>query len=251
MTDENRLNKTKRIFYMTIDFIPQDFTDESAAFRAYCEELNKKCAEAQSKEKETVSEESAFIATVINRSLAPETAGDFLLIAAALNTLNTYVKQDNNKKTYGYYFKRNAEILAEKLAAANIPEIRLDLQESWGLPFLLADIAGIQCSFHQVPVTGKIAEFGEKHKAYGGNLFEFDGIRKQMCANTLLDGALGNPYLRTDKTIEGANLKDDIDTFLGLYREGKVTLSEIRFLHEHGKETSKEFIEKLGLDPAS
>ena len=220
---------------------------DSVAFCEYCKKLNEKCIAAQKGEKEIVTEENAFIATVINRSLKPIKAGDFLLFAAALNVLNTYVKQDNNKKSYGYYFKKNAEVFARLLCETEIPEIRIDLQQSWGMPYLLVDIAGIQCSFHQIPVEGEIALLEEKHKQNGGNLFEFDGVKKQMCANTLLLGALENIYLREDRTIFDDNLNDELETFLNLYRNGDITLSQIRFLHKNGKSTSQEFIKNIDL----
>lgn len=173
-------------------------------FKNYCKDLNGRCISAQKLEKETVDEKTAAKAVYIVKYMKIGGLGDALLYSAALNVLNTYVKQNNGDRPYiGYFFKKYANYLARYLVDCAGGNFDVELQEDRGMSLLVVDLFGIQCSFHRVNVEckdGSIAHPNAEPR------LKWDGIRKQHCANTLFSGAMDNSFGRTNRDIRGNDL---------------------------------------------
>jgi len=207
-------------------------------FARYCFNINDACRRSQKFDKELVSARDAFIATTIVRSIDVRDTGDLLLFGASMNLLNTYVKQPGNKKTFGYGFKKNANIITKFLAEKH-EGVEAVLMKDHGMPYLLVSVNDVQFSFHRIAVTE------EMKKLRGNKNIEWDGIRKQMCANTFFKLARKNEAFFTDRTFQGTCLSDEIRRLEALYDEGKVSLYDIRSLHLGGTETTDEFLKRV------
>lgn len=173
--------------------LDSNMTEQAKLFSQYCKELNRSCFEAQSGERETVSDEEARYATKVVKQAHISTPGDLLVYSAAMNLLKTCVKQPGNKK-FGYWFKGRTDAIVKYLLENDLSEIRMDLQEDKGMSCLVVEICGIQCSFHQVPGNGIFEKLKRKCDACGYDHIEWDEIRKQRCASTFFAGALNNPF---------------------------------------------------------
>lgn len=140
----------------------------------------------QKGEKEVVSLADAAFAYTIVENLEYKTPIDFYIGSAALNLLNTYVKQDDS--LIGYSFKKNTAKIVDALAKADLPELTIDLQMESGMRLLMISICGeVQFSFHQPTVSDKQFEAFQKKK---GKHLVWDGVRKQQCAVSVFHHAL-------------------------------------------------------------
>ena len=137
-------------------------------------------------EKEVVSLADATFAYTIVEQLEYKTPVDFYIGSAALNLLNTYVKQEDT--LIGYSFKKNTSKIVDALAKADLPELTIDLQMESGMRLLMILICGeVQFSFHQPTVSDEQFEAFQKKK---GKHLVWDGVRKQMCAVSVFHHAL-------------------------------------------------------------
>lgn len=196
-------------------------------FINFCKETNRKCIQAQKGEKEVVTEESAVRAIYIIKNMKICSLGDALLYSAALNILNTYVKQDNGDRPYiGYFFKSYADVLARYLVNNAVPGMKLELQKDRGMTLLVVDLFGIQCSFHRVALKEEsLKKIGSCTE--GKAELRWDGVRKQHCANTFFECAFSNPYLRTDIDLSGESLFTGMEKAVQKYREGVITIKKV------------------------
>lgn len=140
----------------------------------------------QNCEREVVSIADAAFAYTIVENLEYKTPIDFYIGSAALNLLNTYVKQDDS--LIGYSFKKNTAKIVDALAKADLPELTIDLQMESGMKLLMILICDeVQFSFHQPTVSDKQFEAFQKKK---GKHLVWDGVRKQQCAVSVFHHAL-------------------------------------------------------------
>lgn len=169
----------------------------------------------QSGAKEVVSLEDATFAYTIVENLEYKTPIDYYIGSAALNLLNTYVKQEDS--LIGYSFKKNTAKIVDALAKADLPELTIDLQMESGMKLLMILICEeVQFSFHQPTVTDCQFEAFQKKK---GKRLVWDGIRKQQCAVSVFHHAIKTYPM-------GCSLDMDSKTFKKAYAEMKKTIKK-------------------------
>ena len=132
------------------------------------------------------------------------------------NVLNTYVKQPNRK--IGYALKKELDYLVGVLLNVDIEDVLVDLQKEGKNSLLVVEVAGIQFSFHNVPVNKDMIQFS-RSKA---EKLEWDGVRKQMCANSIFESAKKNKTRCSNSTFRGKNLEEKVNVMFRKYKEGKV-----------------------------
>lgn len=202
-------------------------------------QLNRQMKAKQDLEKEVVSDEDAAKAIIIVKNMKINEIGDAFLFAAALNTLNTWVKQSKeNKKSVGYFFKGTTEALCRHLMEHEDPDVQLELQQDQGMPLLVAQIGDMQFSFHQVNTGENGAKFAASDLE--NPRLAWDGIRKQRCANSLFHFALENQYGRTNQMMDGSSFEEGLKEQMELYRSGAKTLPDLKHMVYGNKETEEE-----------
>lgn len=149
-------------------------------------ELVSKRMEAGIKEK--VSSDLCFEALSIVKNQMVYTKEDVIRFCAALNLLNTYVKQPDSK--IGYDFKGCINRLFIALMMQNIPGVKVGMEiaptkKGSEVAYVIVQIDDVQFSFHQIKLT-KNAYLLKKNTDIVQNL-EFDGLRKQVCAVSIYE----------------------------------------------------------------
>lgn len=158
---------------------------EIGFFKVYCEGLNELCKMMQGIN-EPVLREEADRALDYARSMDFKGAGDVLLFCAAVNLMNTYVKQPGCKK-FGYFFKAYVPRVVDYIRRNPDEGVLCNVQMDGKNSLTIVEVFGIQFSFHCVQ--------GMKPSADGA-IVEFDGVRKQKCAATLFKMAEANQLMR-------------------------------------------------------
>ena len=138
--------------------------------------------------KEKVSSDLCFEALAFVKNQMVYTKEDVIRFCAALNLLNTYVKQPDSK--IGYDFKGCINRLFIALMQHNIPGIKVGMEikntkKGLGVAYVIVQIDDVQFSFHQIKLT-KNAYLLKQNTNIVHNL-EFDGLRKQMCAVSIYE----------------------------------------------------------------
>ena len=187
----------------------------------YARKMNEVIISKQDGEKEIVSEIDIVKACTYLDNMALRSRGDMLLYCASLNLCNTYVKQPDSK--IGYLFKNELGFLLAIAINTDIEGVFFDIQEDKG-SLLVVQIANIQFSFHNVSryKLGKITRKPSLLKS-----IEWDGVRKQKCANTVFYLAEANPFEITGKTFRGKSLADKVERTVETYLDGKRSFSDI------------------------
>ncbi|MDO4488387.1 MAG: hypothetical protein Q4B67_04810 [Eubacteriales bacterium] len=199
---------------------------EELEFRQKCSELNERLRSMQDGV-ETVTTDIAARSMIIVKNMKIDGIGDAFLYASALNVLNTFVKQDKDaKKEIGYFFKRNTEALARWLIKSEDKGLRLEIQSDQGMSLLVAEIYGVQFSFHQVTFTEKDMRFLTKDNEHPE--IPWDGIRKQRTANTLFEFAFENTYGRTNKMMDGSDFLTGLNALMDNFHNGALTLPQLK-----------------------
>ena len=111
-----------------------------------CFVTNQRCIELQDGEKQIVSHIKAFEALSYIKNMEIVDAGDALIYCAAMNLLNTYVKQKDCLLDYS--FKTEIHYMTNILYNLNIEDVYVDFKDSEQL--LIVQIFDIQFSFHFV-----------------------------------------------------------------------------------------------------
>ena len=182
--------------------------------------LNDKCIERQEFDKEIVSDDVGYEAYAIVKNMKIADAGDVLLYCAAINLLNTYVKQPNCK--IGYGFKEDIHYMTCILLNLDIDDVHIDYHDVESL--LVVQIFSIQFSFHYVKKRNEIISLcnSRHYKA-----LVWDGIRKQKCAVSLYNAAKENNIRTCNLTYRGKSLTDRITRMMTVYQEGKSTFKDL------------------------
>lgn len=186
-------------------------------FEILCNEINDVCKSLQEEEKEEVTDLKAFRAYSYIKNMYLNDVGDTLLFCASMNLINTYVKQENSK--LGYRFKTEFSYLISICANVGIQDMKIYLDKESRNQLLLVQFGKLQFSFHNVPLTNELLELSN------GILemeFEWDGIRKQQCANTIFDMAENNRDRRCFKTFRGKDLDRKINSLVNKFEQGKI-----------------------------
>lgn len=134
-------------------------------------------------EKEVVSSALRDDALSIVKDLMIYNKEDVILFCAALNLLNTYVKQKNSE--IGYGFKHYINRLFVALRRKQISDVKVGMEVTISkkgneIAYVIVQIDDVQFSFHQIKMT-KDADLLRETTDFFHQL-EFDGLKKQMCA---------------------------------------------------------------------
>lgn len=181
----------------------------SLSFEEFIHQAQKTFQDLQSDEKEVVKEETAVKAFAILKNISYQTTPDFYIGSACVNTLNTYVKQKDSK--IGYSFKRELLNLISSLYQHPQPNILIDKQEDKHMTLLVIQFYGqVQFSFHGVQVSQEWEEIARQENAKFGKI-QWDGIRKQRCAETVFQNAMAAIPYSTNQWINSAGFKENME----------------------------------------
>ena len=138
--------------------------------------------------KEQVSSDLCFEALAFVKNKMVYTKEDVIRFCAALNLLNTYVKQPDSK--IGYDFKGCINRLFIALMMHNITGVKVGMEiaptkKGSEVAYVIVQIDDAQFSFHQIKMT-KNAYLLKQNTDLVHEL-EFDGLRKQMCAVSIYE----------------------------------------------------------------
>lgn len=138
--------------------------------------------------KERVSSDLCFEALAFVKNQMVYTKEDVIRFCAALNLLNTYVKQPDSK--IGYDFKGCINRLFIALLMRNITGVKVSMEitsnkKGLEVAYVIVQIDDVQFSFHQIKLT-KNAYLLKQNTNLVHDL-EFDGLRKQMCAVSIYE----------------------------------------------------------------
>jgi len=192
-------------------------------FHDYAEDLNKVAISMQEGEKEVVSDLTVIKACTYIEQMSIKQMGDALIYCAALNLCNTYVKQPNSN--IGYKFKKDLDYLLSIVVNADLPGVMFDLQRSNGATLLVVQVDCVQFSFHNVPSPYKLQRLSRTSDKFVQ--LEWDGIRKQKCAETLFNFAIQCPYETTNLTFRGKPLITRVNKAMDNYLSGKSQFKDL------------------------
>lgn len=182
------------------------FKDELKAFSEIVLEYQK------AGNKEVVTDEDAVRSLIVLNYIKYEKVPDAFLGCAAINLLNTYVKQDNAQ--IGYRFRRHLYSLLKGIEDINQNKtINVFFDDNSPDGTLMIIFWGFQFSFHGEKRTAEIVKLQRK------NDIEWDGIRKQLCSKQIFDFALNSDWI-SNKTQDGKDLRLLIENELTDYNNG-------------------------------
>lgn len=143
--------------------------------------------------KEIVTQAQCKKAIRIIKNMEIKTEKDVIVFCAAMNLMNTYVKQPDSDTTY--WFKAKMYRLFKALYKNNIPNVIIDMdisvtKKGKTTAYVIVQIREVQFSFHQIKLTDEAFEL-----MLGTDIvqeLEFDGKIKQMCASSIFNLALNS-----------------------------------------------------------
>ncbi|MCQ2975969.1 MAG: hypothetical protein MJ211_14305 [Bacteroidales bacterium] len=165
------------------------------------------------KEKETpqvVSDLDAFKAHYIIHNIDLQKDGDALLFLTSAALLNTYVKQDNHNEHINYSFKSTLKRLLRRSKHILFNSIKMNYidKELGGNNLIIFEFNNCyQFSYHSVPKYLN-KEIPEEYRCSS----EYWGIRNKMFINDLFKRVLKNKIGFSNKTIDGSNLIEKINS---------------------------------------
>ncbi len=124
-------------------------------------------------------------------NLRIKSLGDAFLVWASFNYLNFAVKKD---RSIGYSFKRKIERCVYETRAQRED---VDFYYEYQGDVLYVSFYGFIFSFHNASLSNDLKESLSHQKR-----IEFDGIRKQVCATSILMAAMKNPGLSNELPIQ-------------------------------------------------
>lgn len=193
------------------------------SFSDYAIAVNSAAAGFQDLDKEYVPEIDVVKACTYIEQMAIRQRGDALIYCAALNMLNTYVKQRGS--LIGYMFKRDLDYLLSIVINADIEGMLFDLQVEKGATLLVVQVDCVQFSFHNIAHPEKIRRLSLKSDKFAH--LDWDGIRKQKCAVSLFQWAIQNPFEVSNRTYRGKVLTDRVERAANNYLDGRSNFSEL------------------------
>lgn len=161
---------------------------------------------------EQIEHEDAVIALVVLNYIQYKKVPDLFLGCAAMNLLNTYVKQPKAK--LNYQFRRHMQSLLKGFEDVNQPKaVRVWHDDKNGMVFLMIVFWNFQFSFHGERMTEAVKNLAQS------KVIPWDGIRKQLCAKTIFEFALSDEWL-SNLTLNGADLQQVINQERACYHKG-------------------------------
>lgn len=161
---------------------------------------------------EFIDEEDVVVALVSLNLLPYKSIADCFMGCAAVNLLNSYVKQKNAKLNYG--FKRHLiEILKgiEDLNVPNIIQVTYDNRKQEGI---------LQITFWRFQFSFKSMRFSEQIEILQSrNFVEWDGIRKQPYALSIFNTVYNCEYI-SELSLGEKNFKQKVEEEIESYRNG-------------------------------
>lgn len=207
-----------------INSLDQDLSSryQQDSFEEFCMRVNDTCKKLQEDPKEKITDQTAFMAYACVKNMRLMDTGDVLLFCAAMNLLNTYVKQKTNKLGYG--FKKEIGYLFGISLNVGIRDVLIDLQMDGTNNLLVIEILGVQFSFHNIIVTRALKKICSTANAQH---LEWDEIRKQLCANTLFEMVLANKERCCGETFRGKSLEKKLATLNENFLSNKITFKDL------------------------
>lgn len=123
---------------------------EMTFFETYCKNPNSLCEQRQGC-KEAVGKEDAERALEYAKGMPLSAAGDVLLFCAAANLMNAYVKQGDNKRTFGYRFKSLIPRMLDAVEMGSIAGASACSVRDRSMCVSIVSVCGLQFSFHCAP----------------------------------------------------------------------------------------------------
>ena len=179
------------------------------------------------KEQEIVSDIDVVKAYIILYHAQILNDSDVYLFLASINLLSTYAKQ--NKKKISYSFKSRLFFLNELLAYNDFPNIKVSYFYSKASTLYMVQVKDVQFSFHNVIIEKGAWDLLKKYQAQ----LSWDGIRKQMCAETVFNTALNKKDL-TNQTRDYQNLKDYMEVKIRDFNNGKIRIDKKGLVDNNG-----------------
>ncbi len=197
-------------------------------FKIFINELINYSKSVQDNEVEYVTQEDALKACYYITHIEPKKIGDLLLYCVSLSLMNRYVKQEDSIFRNNYLFKSNGLIrLMEVLPKDNKIEgfeMMFDVDKDKGNNTLLyISVCGMHFSFHSVSKHLKEI-MPEIYDAY----FEWDGIRKQICASTLFHMVESNDSFISESGYDTNNIKESASITADNVISGRMSLRKFR-----------------------
>ena len=177
-------------------------------FKRFVDKLIVYSKSKQDDEEENVSYEEALKACYYITHIIPRQLGDLLLYCGSLSLMNRYVKQEGSEFYNKYIFKSNGLIrLVDLLNKCSFIEgfqmmFEHDANKE-NSTLLYTSICDMHFSFHSVSKKLK----NSIPKEYLGE-FEWDGIRKQVCASSLFRMIEDNNLLLSRNGYKTLNIKE-------------------------------------------
>ena len=198
------------------------------SFKLFINELIDYAKNAQDKPEEYINHEDALKACYYITHIEPKKIGDLLLYCVSLSLMNRYVKQDDSIFHNNYLFKSNGLIrLMEVLPSDNKIEgfeMMFDVDKDKGNSTLLyTSVCGMHFSFHSV--SKHLKEI--MPKIYEAN-FEWDEIKKQICASTLFHMVESNDLFFSESGYNTNNIKESAAIIANQYIKGEISLRKFR-----------------------
>lgn len=157
-----------------------------------------------------VSDLDAFKAHYIIHNIDLQKDGDALLFLTSAALLNTYVKQDNHNEQINYSFKSTLKRLLRRSKHILFNSIKMNYidKELGGNNLIIFEFNNCyQFSYHSVPKYLN-KEIPEEYRCSS----EYWGIRNKMFINDLFKRVLKNKIGFSNKTIDGSNLIEKINS---------------------------------------
>lgn len=171
-------------------------------FESYISELRYDTIARQNEEKEYIHEYEVVRALNVANFCAYKNVADIFLGCAAINLVNTFVKQDC--ANLNYQFRRHLRRILLAIWELKDKRIQVCIEQKGTFNILIIEICGFQFSFKgekESEIVRKIAK---------GRYLKWDGIRKQQCASTIFLSAQCNDFI-SNLTTSGNNLLDLLD----------------------------------------
>ena len=180
------------------------------------------------KEAELVSDIDVVKAYLILYHAQIDNEYDVYLFLASINLLSTYAKQ--NKKRISYSFKSRLFFLNELLAYNDFNNIKVSYFYTKASSLYMVQVFDVQFSFHNVIIEKGAWDLLKKYQAQ----LSWDGIRKQMCAETCFNTILNNPNL-TKKTRDYLDLFEFMDSKIIDFNKGLIRIDKKGLVDNNGE----------------
>ena len=187
-------------------------------FYEFCKNINDKCRELQTIEKEFIDDKTAIEALALINTMKLINEGDYLRFISAVNLLNSFVKQD--KKKLDYHFKRYVEKFLSVCVRNKVNFVKYNNLKDDSGDYIIIQFGELQFSFHNVKVEVEGLE------CITDSSLLWDGIRKQVCALTIYEMCKSSDLLTSNITKFGGNLDSKVSGIVEDFEIGYIDFND-------------------------